>query len=598
MLLNNRYNVIQTLGSGGFGDTFLAEDTQMPSQRRCVIKQLKPINNNPQVYQLVQERFQREAAILEELGENNNQIPRLYAYFLENGQFFLVQEYIQGETLGEIIHLHGAMSENSVRNILVSILPVLDYVHRKGIVHRDIKPDNIIIRSGDNKPVLIDFGAVKETIGTVVTPSGNSTRSIVIGTPGFMPSEQSVGRPMFASDIYSLGMTAIFLLTGKSPQDIPNDPATGAILWRQYAPNVTPSFAMLLDKAIQFIPQQRFNSASEMLVALQNGSSASVPTIPYTQPPTYNPHPQPTQQNTIPVTPGNYQQQPNYANTKPLNAPSSPQIKGSNNSRGMIFGLLIGAGLISGVVAIASTLNRPSTPVTEQAPISENTLSASPTGTPSPTEEDSTPPPVPTSRPKARRTRAPIIPQETVPPIEEPQTPIDSQPSPDSTEIPAPVEPVEPTEPTEPTVSETPKIIVPTNPVATQPPVTQPSSPIPPPQADKPSPERFVQNYYSTINSGNLRGAWNKLSPTFQTNRKLHPQGYSSYTDWWGGKVQQIEINQVNLIEQNASTATVDAQLNYLLKNGNRSPAAVRFSLVWDATTNQWLVSDAVRVRG
>lgn len=79
-LLNNRYRIIQTLGSGGFGDTFLAEDTQMPSQRRCVIKQLKPITNNPQIYQLVQQRFQREAAILEELGEENPQIPRLYAY--------------------------------------------------------------------------------------------------------------------------------------------------------------------------------------------------------------------------------------------------------------------------------------------------------------------------------------------------------------------------------------------------------------------------------------------------------------------------------------------------------------------------------------
>lgn len=93
-ILNNRYRIINTLASGGFGETFLAQDTQMPSGRFCVIKQLKPIVNNPQIYQLVQERFQREAAILEELGETNNQIPRLYAYFTENGQFYLVQEWI------------------------------------------------------------------------------------------------------------------------------------------------------------------------------------------------------------------------------------------------------------------------------------------------------------------------------------------------------------------------------------------------------------------------------------------------------------------------------------------------------------------------
>ncbi len=98
-LLNNRYRVLQTLGGGGFGNTFLAEDTYMPSGRRCVIKQLKPVTHDPQAYQMVQERFQREAAVLEDLGEGNNQIPRLYAYFTEAGQFYLLQEWIQVDTL-------------------------------------------------------------------------------------------------------------------------------------------------------------------------------------------------------------------------------------------------------------------------------------------------------------------------------------------------------------------------------------------------------------------------------------------------------------------------------------------------------------------
>jgi len=172
MLLNNRYRIIRTLGGGGFGETFLAEDTQIPSNRRCVIKQLRPIQNNPQVYLLVQQRFQREAAILEELGDGSNQIPRLYAYFSENGQFYLVQEYIEGQTLTAKVQQQGSVSESSVKEILTSILPVLDYVHSKGIVHRDIKPDNILIRYADGKPILIDFGAVKETVGTMVTPSG------------------------------------------------------------------------------------------------------------------------------------------------------------------------------------------------------------------------------------------------------------------------------------------------------------------------------------------------------------------------------------------------------------------------------------------
>ncbi|MEL7241738.1 MAG: serine/threonine-protein kinase, partial [Cyanobacteria bacterium J06573_2] len=219
MLLNNRYQIIRTLGSGGFGETVLAEDTQMPSRRPCVIKQLRPIQDNPRVYQLVRERFGREAAILEELGNGSSQIPMLYAYFSDNGQFYLVQEYIEGKTLTQVVQEKGLMDENSVKQILTSILPVLEYVHSKGIVHRDIKPENILT-DADGKPVLIDFGAVKETLSTLLTPSGNATKSIVIGTPGFMATEQSVGRPMFASDIYSLGMTAIFLLTGKMPQEL------------------------------------------------------------------------------------------------------------------------------------------------------------------------------------------------------------------------------------------------------------------------------------------------------------------------------------------------------------------------------------------
>lgn len=101
--LNNRYKVIQVLAAGGFGETFLAEDTHMPSRRRCVIKQLKPVTNDPQTYKMIQQRFEREAAILELLGENSDQIPQLYAYFSEHGQFYLVQEWIQGQTLTNLV---------------------------------------------------------------------------------------------------------------------------------------------------------------------------------------------------------------------------------------------------------------------------------------------------------------------------------------------------------------------------------------------------------------------------------------------------------------------------------------------------------------
>ncbi|MBF2067044.1 MAG: protein kinase [Calothrix sp. C42_A2020_038] len=573
MLLNNRYRVIQTLGSGGFGETFLAEDTQMPSKRRCVIKQLKPINNNPEMYQLVKERFQREAAILEELGDNSNQIPRLYAYFSENGQFYLVQEYIEGQTLNAKIQIHGAMSESMVRDILISILPVLDYVHGKGIVHRDIKPDNIIIRYSDGKPVLIDFGAVKETIGTVFTPSGNSTRSIVIGTPGFMPSEQSVGRPMFASDIYSLGMTAIYLLTGKLPQDIPNDPATGAILWRQYATNITPSFAMALDKAIQFVPQHRFNSAREMLSNLQSANSAFIPTTPYQSSTNNLP-----QQNTIPISPGGYQQ-PGNPGTTPIHQNNPRQIAYSSG-KGIMVGALIGAGLIGGAIIVASTLGRQGEQVVQEPAPVTTTLNPQ-TPTPLPTQDDLQSEPPVISRPK-RITPNPI-------PTREPEP--EPEPTATFSELPTATQtPIETSEPLPlPSPTQTPQ--APDVMIPTQPPTVEPSPN--PPKPNQPSPTQFIQNYYNSVNNKDLEKTWNQLAPTYRNNRRIHPKGFDSYVGWWDRTVQQVEVNQINLVRDNGQTAVVDAQLNYLLRNGKQSLDSVRFTLVWDTATNQWLISDA-----
>jgi len=299
-LLNNRYQIVQALGAGGFGETFLAEDTQMPSGRRCVIKRLKPVTSDTQIYQLVQERFQREAAILEELGAGCHQIPQLYAYFLEDKNFYLVQEWIEGQTLTKKMQQLGHLSESSVKAILVGLLPVLDYVHSKGIVHRDIKPDNIILRQRDNEPVLIDFGAVRETMGTALNSQGETTSSIVIGTPGFMPSEQAAGRPVYASDLYSLALTAIYLLTGKWPQELPTDRHTGEIVWRPSALSVSPTLAEVLDKAIQPSARDRFPTAKAMLEVLQPVSQ--VPPTAISHPPTVT-YGESTSASSLPIPP-------------------------------------------------------------------------------------------------------------------------------------------------------------------------------------------------------------------------------------------------------------------------------------------------------
>ena len=268
VLINNRYRILKTLGRGGFGETYLVEDLHLPSSRKCVLKQLKPIVQQSPIPLWMKERFQREAAILEELGAASKQIPELYAYFSENQQFYLVQEWIEGETLAQKWQREGNLTGEQVKQILIQILPVLDFIHSRKIVHRDIKPENIILQSGNLLPVLIDFGALKEAVATTVHHNSSNV-SAAIGTPGYMASEQAAGRPLYSSDLYSLGLTAIFLLTGKSPHELDIDPQTGEIIWQQYARDVEPTVIKIIDRAIRFHPRDRFSGANQMLSALQ-----------------------------------------------------------------------------------------------------------------------------------------------------------------------------------------------------------------------------------------------------------------------------------------------------------------------------------------
>lgn len=417
-LLNNRYQVLQTLGGGGFGNTFLAEDTYMPSKRRCVIKQLKPVMHDPKTYDVVKERFQREAAVLEELGEGHSQIPDLFAYFSEAGQFYLVQEWIEGDTLTKKLERGGVLSENEVKTILVSLLPVLDYVHSRRMVHRDIKPDNIIIRKRDGLPVLIDFGAVKEAMNTVVHNPANSAESMVIGTPGFMSSEQAAGRPTYASDLYSLGLTAVFLLTGKLPQELQADAGTSELLWHQYAPNLHSNLAGVIDRAIRFTPRDRFSTAREMLDALHSDNAASematvavapggLPQAPHSPPPTANLTPQQTVPGGIP-----------------------PVIQQNTGQKRVIFGAVIAGALLAGAIAFAVGLTRSSN---NTSPVS----SSSEPNTEQATPEQSSPP-----TPPPENTPAPIPPEAS----SQPSTPVPSPTQTPTASFPTQVIPVPPPE--------------------------------------------------------------------------------------------------------------------------------------------------------
>ncbi|PZD74119.1 Serine/threonine-protein kinase C [Acaryochloris thomasi RCC1774] len=273
-VLNNRYRLLRVLGQGGFGKTYLTEDTHLPSKSYCVIKELQPISGSKTAQNLVQERFKREASVLENLGQKHSQIPTLYAFFSERGMFYLVQEWVEGKTLTQKLQSEGLMKEKYIRNLTINILNIVDYIHSEGIIHRDIKPDNIIIRENDNKPILIDFGAVKEIMGIHLNTHGSINSSVRIGTPGFLPPEQAIGRPIPSSDLYSLGLTAIYLLSGKLPHDFPTDSSTGDILWQAHCPKLSPWLTSILDKAIKNHPPQRFASAQKMKNALQSKTTS------------------------------------------------------------------------------------------------------------------------------------------------------------------------------------------------------------------------------------------------------------------------------------------------------------------------------------
>jgi serine/threonine-protein kinase len=266
-LLKNRYRVLQVLSeTGGFAQTFLGEVTDMPSRRRCVIKKLRPVTG-PEGLNCAQDRFQREAAILERLGDASDEIPKLYAYFVEDQEFYLVQEFVEGPTLRQLVQQGTPLDEKTVAEMIIALLDVLAYIHKQNVIHRDIKPDNVILRGRDNKPVLIDFGIVKEVLRT----SGDETltHSLVAGTPGYVSPEQVAGQAVFASDLYSLGVTAIFLLTGQNPRRL-TDSATGKMNWRQHAPRVSDAFAAILDKSTQMYLPDRYQSAAQMSEDLQN----------------------------------------------------------------------------------------------------------------------------------------------------------------------------------------------------------------------------------------------------------------------------------------------------------------------------------------
>ncbi|NEQ50194.1 MAG: serine/threonine protein kinase [Leptolyngbya sp. SIO3F4] len=268
-LFRERYEVVRILGRGGFGVTHLARDRMLPGSPLCVIKQLFPKVSHPIALERAKQRFRREARILGRLG-SHSQLPMLLDYFTFKGEFFLVQEYVHGDTLSREVRKNGAQKEPVVKKFLAEVLPAVRYIHRNRVIHRDIKPPNIIRCRDDNRLVLLDFGAVRECLHHDDDPGDHaaSPTTHFVGTMGFAPPEQLALRPTYSSDIYALGVTCLYLLTGKSPLEFDIDPDTQELDW-QRSVSITQSFERLLAKMLTTDLSERFKRIDDVQRALQ-----------------------------------------------------------------------------------------------------------------------------------------------------------------------------------------------------------------------------------------------------------------------------------------------------------------------------------------
>jgi Serine/threonine protein kinase len=327
--LNNHYRIVRELGHGGFGRTYLAEDAHRFNEP-CVLKEFAPQVHGSYALQKSEELFEREAGVLYKL--QHNQIPRFRELFRvsisDRGYLFLVQDYVPGQTYRFLLDARKRQGlrfiEAEINQLLIQILPVLEYIHSLGVLHRDISPDNLILRLSDGMPVLIDFGGVKQVAATVESlfaeANGTPAPATRIGKLGYAPVEQmQMGIVSPHSDLYALAATVLVLLTGKEPHQL-LDTQTLHWNWRAEC-SLSPNLSLVLDKMLAQQPSQRYSSAREVMLALSGNPPLQPPLPPApdfgpTQPPDLSPIPVPAPAPKLPGTPvrvaaiGNQQKMP------------------------------------------------------------------------------------------------------------------------------------------------------------------------------------------------------------------------------------------------------------------------------------------------
>jgi len=276
LLLKNRYRTLRFLGAGGMGRSYVAVDEDTPSKRYCAIKQFCPapeLQSDPEAFQKALELFNREAEVLDRLGDNCPQIPRLLAYLEQEQRLYVLQEFIDGCDLMEELVEQGCFSESKIVQLLAEILPVLKYIHDRGVIHRDIKPGNLMRRrktaeTTQGRLVLIDFGISRQLKASI------ATQGTTAGTMGYAPPEQlTYGEAYPASDLYALGATCLHLLTGIDPYEL-YQPQEKRWVWRealrQQGVRLSLTVTAILDKLLQPEVLERFQSADEVLAVLKS----------------------------------------------------------------------------------------------------------------------------------------------------------------------------------------------------------------------------------------------------------------------------------------------------------------------------------------
>jgi len=264
-VLDNRYRIIKQLGGGSFGQTYLAEDLKRPFKPTCVVKQLSPYSKDEFTLKTARRFFDLEAQSLEKLGTHSG-IPTLLASFEDSKEFFLVQEFIDGEDL------HGKLqgfNEIQVINLLYEILEILEFIHSQNVIHRDLKPSNLMRRKKDGKLVIIDFGAVKQIRNQqTIIDTGQKGSTVAIGTPGYMPSEQSNGRPRFNSDIYAVGVIAIQALTGLNPSALERNSDDELVWYHHVGVPIRPELVGILTKMVRDHTSSRYQTVKDVVCDL------------------------------------------------------------------------------------------------------------------------------------------------------------------------------------------------------------------------------------------------------------------------------------------------------------------------------------------